>query len=180
MEGLGCLMIDLQDCFLKAMPGRENLTNRAAFVIEACGLLEIPIYFSEQVPEKLGPTLPELKDRSKGSYAFGKNAFSAWDEPEFQTRLQQDKINHLLVAGIETTICVYQTVIAARNAEMPVTLLSDAIACRRPEDAPAVIRTLQDHQTLFLPSETIFYSILQNVKHPVFREFTKLVKHYSA
>jgi len=180
VQGLGCLVIDLQDCFLKAIPESKDLINRASFVLEACELLEIPVYFSEQVPDKLGPTLPELKDKVSAPLIFGKDEFSAWKHPVFQDRLKEDGISHLLIAGIETTICVYQTVIEARSDDMAVTLLSDTIACRRPQDAAAVIRTLQDHQTLHLPSETIFYSILQNVNHPAFRDFTKLVKRYNS
>lgn len=180
MQGLGCLVIDLQDCFLKAIPESDELISRASFVLESCELLGIPVYFSEQVPEKLGPTLPGLTEKVSSPFQFAKDEFSAWKHPGFQDRLKEDGITHLLVAGIETTICVYQTVIEARSDEMAVTLLSDGIACRRPQDAPAVIRTLQDHQTLHLPSETIFYSILQNVKHPAFRDFTKLVKKYNS
>lgn len=178
MKGLGCLLIDLQDCFLKAMPDRSELTNRAAFVLQACKLLEIPVYLSEQVPEKLGGTSEELLRHAPDAYVFAKQTFSSWTDAGFQERLQSDEISHLLIGGIETPICVYQTVIAARADDMPVTLLSDVISCRRPQDAAPVIHTLEQHHTLHLPSETLFYSILAQASHPAFREFTKLVKQY--
>ena len=108
-------MIDLQDCFLKAIPERNALVSRAAFVLEACQLLDIPVFFSEQVPEKLGPTLPGLTDKTTDPFIFGKSEFSAWQNGPFQDRLREQNISHLLVGGIETTICVYQTVIAARG-----------------------------------------------------------------
>jgi len=180
MKGLGCLMVDLQDCFLKAIPESDKLINRAAFVLESCRLLGIQVYFSEQVPEKLGSTLPRLLELCEHPYTFGKDTFSAWRHEGLQNRLKADEITHLLVGGIETTICVYQSILEARSNEMEITLLSDVVACRRAEDAPAVIRTLQDHQTLHLPSESVFYSILQSVKHPAFRDYTNLVKRYSA
>jgi hypothetical protein len=177
VEGLGCLLIDLQDGFLKAIPGKDEITNRAIFIAKACNLLGIPLYISEQVPEKLGSTTTGIP--TDQAFVYGKNSFSAWDNPAFQSRIEADQITHLLVAGIETPICVYQTILAARRDDMAVTLLSDAIGCRRPGDAPSVIRTLQDHGTLHLPSESIFYSILGNTTHPHFRSFTQLVKHHA-
>ena len=162
------------------MPNRSTLINRASFVLETCELLGIPVYLSEQVPEKLGPTIPELLEKASSPFVFGKSDFSAWKSAEFQDKLREDEISHLLIGGIETTICVYQTIIEARSDDMAVTLLSDVIDCRRPQDAAPVIRTLQDHQTLHLPSETVFYSILQDVNHPAFRDYTKLVKNYNS
>lgn len=179
MRGLGLLLVDLQDVFLGTLPDRERLEKRLCFITEASRLLDLPIYLSEQVPEKLGNTIPALTKLAEGSFVFSKDSFSAWESVEFQDRLREDDIQHLLVAGIETPICIYQTLIHARKDDMSVTLLSDAISGRREEDAPFVVRTLIDHGVLVLPSESVFYSILKDTSHPKFREFTKLVKKYS-
>lgn len=172
------MFIDLQDCFLKAIPNRSVLEKRTCFVIEACNILGIRTYFSEQIPEKLGATHSTIKALAPDAPVFGKRTFSAWQHEGLRSAIKEDGITHLLVAGIETPICVYQTVIQARNDDMAVTLLSDCIGCRRPEDEQAIIHTLLDHNTLLLPSESVFYSILDNIDHPAFRDLTRLVKKY--
>lgn len=180
MQGVACLVIDLQDCFLKAIPGRELLEKRTKFVLEACNLLGIKTYFTEQIPEKLGETNAQIKSLAPDSPTFSKRTFSAWQITELQDLLTSDEISHLLIAGIETPICVYQTAIQARSDDMAVTLLSDCIGCRRQEDAGPVIQTLLNHQTLLLPSESVFYSILGDIDHPKFKAFTQLVKTYNS
>ncbi len=178
MQGLGCLIVDMQDGFLKAIPNSDTITKRCQFVVEATRILDIPLFFSEQVPAKLGHTHAPLLESAKDPFIFEKNTFSAW-QPILVDELKAREISHLLVGGIETTICVYQTLLAAQADECQTTLLSDCIGCRRAEDGNQVIDTLARHNILSLPSESVFYSILQSVEHPNFREFTQLVKQYA-
>jgi nicotinamidase-related amidase len=179
MEGVGCLLIDLQESFLKVVHNRSALEKRLAFVAEACVLLGIKVYLSEQVPEKLGPTIPAIKDLVPDAGVFPKRSFSLWQEETFREQLKNDNVGHLLVGGIETPICVYQTVVQARNDEMQITLLSDCVGARRKGDEQTILHTLNSHGTLCLPSESIFYSVLGDVDHPDFKAFTQLVKRYS-
>lgn len=180
MQSVACLLIDLQDCFLKAVHGRSTLEKRVQFVAEACKLLDIKVYFSEQVPEKLGGTVPSIKDLLPDAPVFPKRSFSVWQDEAFRAVLENDEITHLLVGGIETPICVYQTIVQARNDDFAVTLLSDCTGGRRKNDGKVIIRTLLDNGTYCLPSETVFYSILGDVDHPNFKAFTQLVKKYNS
>ena len=179
MQGVACLLVDLQECFLKVIPVRDTLEKRIAFVTEACKLLGIQVYLSEQVPEKLGVTIPEIKALLPDAPVFPKRSFSVWQDESFRETLKADGIVHLLVGGIETSICVYQTIVQARNDNMDITLLSDCVGARRPEDEASVIGTLFNHGVVCLPSESVFYSILGDVDHPSFKAFTQLVKRYS-
>jgi nicotinamidase-related amidase len=82
----------------------------------------------------------------------------------------------LLLAGIETSICIYQTALHALGADIGVTLLSDCISERRLEDRTPVLEQLLSMDAHILPSETIFYSLLGSAEHPKFRELNDLVK----
>ncbi|MDD4347495.1 MAG: isochorismatase family protein [Opitutales bacterium] len=174
--GVACLLIDLQEPFLKSIPEESSIRKRCGFVIRACQLLGIPVYFTTQIRDKLGATLPELKDLAPEAPEWDKSTFSAWPLEALQSRLKEDGVQHLLVGGIETPICVYQTVIGAHADGFETTLLSDCIGCRRAQDGDAVTQALTQHGILSLPSETVFYSILGEVSHPAFRDFTRLVK----
>ncbi|MGF1449501.1 MAG: isochorismatase family protein [Opitutales bacterium] len=175
---LGLLAIDLQSALLPALPEPERLRQRCRFALRAAQLFEIPVFFTEQVPEKLGPTDASLLDclDPPPANVFSKSAFSAFGCEPLVNALDAAAIAHLLVIGIETPVCVYQSILDARRRDLDVTLLTDAIGARRPDDAAALLPVLREAGCHCLPSETVFYSLLGDAGHPRFRDFTQLVK----
>jgi isochorismate hydrolase len=174
---LGLLLIDFQDVFLKAIPDRERLLQRTTFALKAAELLGVSVAATEQLPEKLGATTTTLSDVwGSNTPVFEKSAFSALEAAGLHRWIESNQIEHLLIAGIETSICVYQTAIQALGEDIGVTLLSDCISERRADDREPVLEQLLSIDAHVLPSETIFYSLLGSADHPKFREFTQLVK----
>lgn len=180
-EGLALLVVDMQAPFLGAISQGDAIVRRCGFCVRAARLLGIPVYVTEQVPEKLGPTVPGVAEGlGEGVRIFAKKHFNAMACGSFADAIGEAGVRHLLVAGIETTICVYQTALAASQAGIDVTLLTDAVGARRESDAAAAMRYLAGHEDCHqLPAETVFYSIVGSAEHPAFREFTRLVKEYA-
>lgn len=176
-QHLGLLIIDMQDGFLKVIPERESLIRRCCFAVQAAELLGVAVAATEQLPAKLGGTSAALTE-CWGTHTpvFEKKAFSALEADGLTRWIQANQIDHLLLAGIESSICIYQTALQALSQETGVTLLSDCIGERRPEDRSAVFQQLLAMDAHILPSETIFYSLLGDAGHPQFRAFTRLVK----
>jgi nicotinamidase-related amidase len=110
---------------------------------------------------------------------FAKTAFSAFGAEGLGEWLREKGVTHLLIAGLETPICLYLSVLDALAADFEVTVLVDATGGRRPEDFPAIWRMLETAGARLLPSETVFYSMVKDSTHPQFREFTTLVKQYA-
>lgn len=164
----------MQEGFLRAIPGRDALVARVAFAVRAARLLGWPVRFSEQVPEKLGTTIPELEPSSEE--VFAKTAFSAFGAAGLGDTLRAASIHHLLLAGIETPICVYQTAVEALRRDFDVTILTDAVGARRPNDAAAALIELRSAGCHAVPAETVFYSLLGDAQHAAFKAFTQLVK----
>lgn len=176
-EGLALLVLDMQKPFIDVCHQADTLIRRVRFAIRATHLLGIPVFFTEQVPEKLGGTLPELLDAAEGSgQRIPKHTFSAMRADELTDTLLRADIQHLLIAGIETSVCVYQTIVDCLQDELQVTLLTDCHGGRRAEDAQAVLQSLHPTACNLLPAETVFYSILATTKHPAFKAYTQLVK----
>lgn len=176
LPGAALLVVDLQDSVLDLVADRDELLRRSRLAIQAAGLFGIPTYASEQVPEKLGPTTDGIAELIPRDHRFAKTGFSALAAPGLAERLETAGISHLLLAGIETPVCIYQTAIAARDADLDVTVLTDCIGGRRPRDAADALRTLAAAGCTLLPAETVFYAILGGSFHPAFRAFTRLVK----
>lgn len=172
------LCIDLQPPFLAAVPESGRLVGRCSFAIEAATGFGLPVLFTEQVPAKLGPTDPALLALARPAEALGKDTFSAFSDDRICRRIQEIGPDHLLLCGIETSVCVYQTALAALRSEYEVTVLTDCVGARRRDDAAAALAALSRAGCHLLPAETIFYALLHDARHPFFRAYTALVKKY--
>ncbi|MFP4157900.1 MAG: isochorismatase family protein [Opitutales bacterium] len=180
IQHLGLLCLDLQDPFLKAIPERTLLLERCAFAIEAAKLLGLTIAVTEQMPDKLSGTTESIRTRLPANTpVFDKQTFSALEAAGLDRWIQTNQLDHLLLIGIETPICIYQTAVQALGDELGVTLLADCIGQRRHADRAPVLQQLLAMDAHILPSETIFYSLLGSANHPQFREYTRLVKTYT-
>ncbi len=177
-HGVALLVVDVQPTFLKVMPESEVFLRRCRLAVAAARLLGVPIIFTEQVPAKLGPTHPDLLAGGEGAqFVVPKSAFSALGAPGFRELLRDRGIVHLLVCGLEGPVCVYLTAVEGLRSDLGITLLSDAITARRPEDQLACFSALRHAGAQVLPVESVFYALLGSASHPQFRAFTDLVKN---
>lgn len=173
--------VDLQPTLLAMLPeGGAAVLQRSCFALEAAGLLGLGRVLTVQVPAKLGPLHPDIQNVALGAPILAKSSFSAFEEPAFLPLLESTGVDHILIAGVETSICVYQTALGALEQGFHVTLLSDCVDGRRPQDAAQVFATLRRAEAYVLPSEAVFYSMLKSADHPAFRAFNQLVKQYSS
>jgi nicotinamidase-related amidase len=172
------LCIDLQPAFLAAICDSQRVHWRCSFALEAARGLGLPVVFTEQVPDKLGRTASDLLALVEKPVTLGKDSFSALGDGKIAAHLQAGGTKHLLICGIETPVCVYQTARDARQAGYQVTVLVDCVGARRTGDADAVLAHLAQEGCAVLPAETVFYSLLHDARHPFFRDYTKLVKKY--
>ena len=173
--------MDMQPAFIGAVADGAAILRRCEFAVAAAAGIGLPIAFTEQVPQKLGPTAASLLALAPGAAVWGKQAFSALsDQGIRQALVEQRAVRHLLLCGIETPICVYQTAVAALAEDILVTILSDCVGARRTADATACLAALARHGAHVLPSETVFYSLLRDTAHLYFRDFTRLVKAHAA
>lgn len=175
------LCLDMQPVFLRAVADGGQVLRRCRFAVASASGLGLPVAFTEQVPDKLGGTDPGLLKVAESPGVFAKETFSAL-AAGCQARgwLAGAKgTGHVLVCGIETPICVYQTAVDALREGYAVTILSDCVGARREADAAACLGALARAGAFIIPSETVFYSILGGAKHPFFRAYTELVKEHA-
>jgi nicotinamidase-related amidase len=173
------LCVDMQPKFIAAMQEGAMVRRRCEFAVASAVGIGLPVAFTEQVPQKLGPTATELLELAPHASVWSKKTFSALaDEGIRDAVLEQRNVQHILLCGIETSVCIYQTAIAALADGLQVTVLSDAVGARRADDARVCLEALTRSGVHILPSETVFYSLLRDIDHPFFRSYTQLVKNY--
>lgn len=175
------LCVDMQPVFINAIADGPVVQRRCEFALAAAVGLGLSVGYTEQVPQKLGNSAPSLLDLAPLAPVWSKDTFSALGDAALRdVLLRQRDVHHLLLCGIETPVCIYQTAVAALRENMQVTVLSDAVGGRRKDDCAAALAALARDGVHVLPAETVFYALLRDVHHPFFRSYTQLVKNYSA
>jgi Isochorismatase family len=180
VEGALLLCLDLQPVFLRAVGGGIRVQRRCEFAVAAARGLGMPVAFTEQAPAKLGGTEPVLLELAGAAAVHAKDTFSALapGSPVRRALTEGRNIEHLILCGVETSICVFQTAVDALQAGTAVTVLSDCVGARREADARTCLEALARAGAHVLPAETVFYTIIAGSSHPFFRAYTELVKKY--
>ena len=174
--GLAGLIIDAQTRLLGGVGNQERLIDAIKVFAHSMCSLNVPLALTEQVPDKLGPTEREVLEACSGAPALSKDSFSAFGCPGFEEWISKGRIEHLLLTGIETPICVYLTAVDAVRHGLTVTILTDCVGCRRAEDGKWALRKLENLGCHLLPLESLLYAMLKSAKHEEFRSISALVK----
>lgn len=176
LSGIGSIIMDMQESLLTGIDRSEELIDSVVLSVNLLSALKIPICLTEQVPEKLGITIHRIKNTDLTGPVFSKNTFSAFGCISFNEWINTNNISHLLISGIETPICIYQTCVEALRKGLKVTVLSDCVGARRIQDSKAIIAQLQSFGCCVIPIESVVYSLIRDSMHPSFKEITKLVR----
>lgn len=166
------VVIDIQERLAGAMPEAAcAATVRAAGNLAfAARELGIPVTFTEQYPQGLGPTVAALGAEAP----FVKTAFAATDEPGFDARIHPGRI--VVLCGMETHICVAHTSIGLRAQGYEVIAAGDACLSRREEDRQAGFTWMRSVGANVLPSETLLFGWLGRAGGPLFKEISRRIR----
>ena len=170
------VLVDFQSRLAEIVHCSDVVVPNTLRLIKGCQALEIPILTTLQVPEKLGPMPLELEPALNGIEPISKEAFSALRVPAFLTALDQSGRKHILLTGIEAHVCVMQTGLDLLDAGYAVTVLSDAVFSRTPENHDLALDRLHDAGATISSVEMALFELIRTSKHPAFRTISKLVK----
>ncbi len=124
------VLIDIQGKLAQIMHNSAKLLKNIEILIKGARLLNIPIIWTEQLPEKLGATSKQLSDLLTSQKPIIKSEFSCAKNVEFSDLIEKKKYNHFLLCGIETHVCVYQTAKDLLKFGHEVELIIDAVSSR--------------------------------------------------
>lgn len=172
-RGTALLLVDFQERLVPAVSDGETVVARAVRLAEAAQLLGVPVCATEQYPDGLGPTVPQLAAHPQNIMA--KTAFSATRAPGFGTLLPPGTAE-VVVAGCETHVCVLQTVLGLLADGLRVAVAVDACGSRAPSDAVAAAERMARHGAEVVTSEMVLFEWLGDSTHPRFREVQKLLR----
>ena len=170
----GLLVIDVQERLVPAMVGADALVKRVSAAVTVAKLFGLPVFHSEQVPAKLGPTVPPVRDAlgADATPARAKHAFSAagcFTAGELPATL--------LVTGVEAHVCVRQTVFDLRERGHSVYVLADAVASRAESDCRLALHEMREIAGARITTlETVAWELLGKAEGGTFKTLLTLLK----
>jgi len=170
------IMTDFQGNLAQAMVDKENLFANNVKLIRGFRALNLPMMVTEQVPAKLGPTIPQLSVELEGVRPIAKETFSSWANASFHDHLESLTRRHVVLTGIESHVCVYQTALDLIANGYTVHLVTDAVSSRTPENREVGIGAMKNAGALLTSTEMVLFELLRTAADPKAKEIFSIVK----
>jgi nicotinamidase-related amidase len=170
------VVIDVQEAFRKAIPSFDDVARGVAALIRGAEAVDVPIVVTEQYPKGLGRTVPEVADRLPGGVApIEKVCFSAPEAEGFDLGGRKQA----LVCGIETHVCVNQTVLDLLDDGIEVHVALDAVGSRFEESRQVGIEKARRAGAVITNVETALFELVGRAGTDEFKEIQRVVLDYA-
>jgi len=170
------VVIDIQGKLARVMHKQEELVSNTVKLIQAASLLDVPILVTEQVPEKIGPTVPEITSVLNGREVIAKPCFSCCGDEAFMNVLESTQRRQIIIAGIETHVCVYQTVSDLIQKKYELQVAADAVSSRVKENKDIALDRMRTLGSGITSTEMIICELLKTSTHARFKEVMGIIK----
>lgn len=175
-EKTALLIIDIQERILPVIHNIENVVQNTLKLINGFKILSIPIYFTEQYPKGLGQTEKRIKEALESSEAIQKMSFSCSGAGNLFAELKEKNISQVVVCGIESHVCVQQTVLDLIANDFQVDVAADAISSRKQFDYEIALQRMRTNGAEVTTTESILFELLNVCGTDEFKAVSKLVK----
>ena len=176
VENTALALIDVQGKLAGLMHEKDALFRNLEILIRGAQALELPIFWLEQYPKGLGPTVPEIAQLLGNRKPIEKTCFSAFGSDQFRAQLRDSNRRQLLVAGIETHICVYQTVRHLLDEGFQVEVVGDAASSRTEQSKALGLDKMMRAGAEVTSVEMALFELREEAGTPQFKTIAGLVK----
>ncbi len=169
------LVIDIQEKLVPVMKYKDQVINNNKILISAAHEMNFPVIATEQYPKGLGQTVPELLEIIDKDNIFAKNSFTAYIDEVKHALISLGK-KKVLITGMETHICVFQTVRDLMDNGYQVYLVKDGVASRTKENFLNGIELIKSLGAVITNTETAVFDLLKISGTPEFKMMSKMIK----
>ncbi|MDR4498778.1 MAG: hydrolase [Candidatus Scalindua sp.] len=167
------LIVDVQEKLMPVISEQKNVISNIVKLVTFGELVNIPIVYTEQY--KLGATMPEIKERLSHSEQILKKEFNCFINDNFRKRIDSSKISSLIVAGVETHICICQTALEAIG-QYNVHVVSDAVSSRTRANHKVGIERMFQSSVVITSTEMVMFELLKKADTEEFKKTLELIK----
>jgi len=174
-ENAVLIFIDVQGKLSELVGGSEVLFTNLRRLLEGMNALGVPVIVTEQIPEKLGPTREEFQELITDP-VITKSSFGCCGEPAFFQPLEKTGRKQIILCGIETHVCVYQTAVELLEAGYEVSVVTDAVSSRDPANKTLALRRMENEGAKLTGTEMLLFELLGDANDPAFKSILQIVK----
>ncbi len=169
-------IIDVQERLFNVMHDKESLLDSMVKLLKGVQVMELPVVWMEQYPKGLGSTIPELGELLQNQKPLEKMCFSSCRNPNFIEGLHVQGRNQILVMGIETHVCVYQTVADLIRRGFDVRVVADAVSSRTQKNHEFGLRAMETRGAKLTTVEMALFELLEEAGTDSFRRISRIIK----
>lgn len=169
------ICIDVQEKLVNMLKNSDIISDNAEKVMKTANIFNLKTLITEQYPKGLGSTIEKIRNINSFT-TIEKNTFSALQMPQFYENLKQLDVKNILIFGIETHICVLQTVIDLLENNYNVFVISDCSASRAEYNHNAALDVMKKKGAYIITLEIALFNLLKSSKHEHFKEIQQLIK----
>jgi nicotinamidase-related amidase len=171
------VVVDVQERFMPVLFEPQRLISACQLLIGGAKILGLPILVTEQLPEKLGPTVTELREVLGSDYRpIIKAEFSAFANESFRRTFAATGRTQLILCGIEAHVCIRQTTLDALALGYDVFLVEDAVSSRYEFLYRSGVQSCVEAGAKRTNAEAVLFELMATAEHPQFHEVQNLVK----
>ncbi|WP_323665627.1 hydrolase [Aliarcobacter butzleri] len=174
-DALFCL-VDVQERLFPHIGNKEILEENLLTLVKGLKVLNVPFIVNEQYKKGIGETIPSLKELVETYSSYEKTTFSCCQNDETMKAIKNTNKKVVIVAGIETHVCVLQTCIDLLENGFKVVLVTDCCSSRKENDTKFAIKRLIQAGVIPTTYESILFELTLDAKNPCFKEISSLVK----
>lgn len=177
-EHSAVIAIDFQERLTPVIHEIDSVVARSAMLLQGANALEIKVYATEQYPKGLGHTIEPIA--SQVTTRFEKRMFSIRECHDLIGELESNSIRSVVLVGIETHVCVLQSVLDLLALGFRVHLPVDCCSSRNRLDHSTALRRMENFGAILTTSESQLFEWCETSAHPRFKSISQLVKEKSA
>ncbi|MCF6249185.1 MAG: hydrolase [Desulfobacula sp.] len=170
------LLIDVQGQLAQLMHEKQSFFKSLEIMIQGMQALDVPIIWMEQIPENLGLTTETISKHLKDQEPIDKFSFSCCGEPRFVNQFKALGRTQVLLTGIETHICVFQTGFELLQQGCQVQVVADCVSSRTNENKDIGIQRIIQAGGQATSVEMIFFELMREAKGGQFKKIIRLIK----
>jgi nicotinamidase-related amidase len=173
------LLVDMQERLVPAMHDADSLLERCTILLQAAAELSVPVTVSEQYRKGLGATVAPLDALRGDARVLQKLHFSSAADPGQNARisaLAASGRRQLVIAGIESHVCVLQSALGFRDMGFDVFVVADAVSSRKLDSIELAQSRLRHNGVSVVNTEMVLFEWLQIAGTPQFKAISKLIK----
>ncbi len=176
IENCAFVQVDVQERLFPFIANNEELEKNLVRLVKGLKTHKIPMLINEQYKKGLGETIDSLKDLVEEYPHFEKTTFSCCGQEEGLEKLKSLNKKYVILAGIETHVCVLQTALDLLEVGLVPVLVVDCVGSRKDLDKEIAIKRMLQAGVVLTTYESLLFELTQSSKHENFKEISKLVK----